>query len=95
MSIGCEPIRVSDGRVPYKISDLKLGIRPQQAPFPTLQIAQDVRDQTQMSYQGVRRNAIQAYIKYKAIYGKENQRFKAQRSRLCICLTDERGSLWE
>ena len=37
--IGCEPIRIFHGRIPYKILDLKLGIRPQQAPIPTLRIA--------------------------------------------------------
>ena len=58
-SIGCEPSRVFHGRIPYNILDLKLGIHPQQAPIPASQIAQDFLDQTQMNYQGFRRNAMQ------------------------------------
>ena len=34
-SIGCEPSRVFNGRIPYNMLDLKLGIRPQQQPLPT------------------------------------------------------------
>ena len=51
--------------------DLKLGIRPQQQPIPTSQIAQDVLDQTEMIHQDVRKNAMQAYIKYKTYYDKK------------------------
>ena len=69
-SIGCEPSRVLDGSIPYNILELKLGIRPQQAPFPISQIAQDVLDQTQMIYQDVRKNTIPADIKQKAYYDK-------------------------
>ena len=70
-SIGCEPSRVFHGRIPYNILDLKLGIRPQQQPIPTSQIAQEVLEQTQMIYQDVRKNTMQAYIKYKAYYDKK------------------------
>ena len=70
-SIGCEPNRVFHGRKPYNILDLKLGNGPQQAPIPTLQLAQDVLDETQMIYQDVRREAMQAHIKYKAYYDKK------------------------
>ena len=51
--------------------DLKLGIHSQQQPIPTSQIAQDVLDQTEMIHLDVRRNAMQAYIKYKAYYDKK------------------------
>ena len=72
-SIGCEPNRVFHGRHPYNVLDLKLGFRPQQQPFPTSQIAQDVPEQTdsEMILQGVRKNAMQAYIKNKAYYDKK------------------------
>ena len=65
-SIGCESSRVIHGRIPYNILDLKLVIRPQEQPIPTSQIAQDVLDQTEMIHQDVRKNAMQAYVKYKA-----------------------------
>ena len=70
-SIGCEPSRVFHGRIPYNILDLKLGIRHQQQPILTSQIAQDVLDQTEMIHQDVRKNTMQAYIKYKAYYDKK------------------------
>ena len=68
--IGCEPSRVFHSRIPYNILDLKLGTRPQQQIIPTSQIAEDVLDQTEMIHQGVRKTAMQAYIKYKAYYEK-------------------------
>ena len=67
-SIGCEPSRVFHGRIPYKILDLKTGIHPQKIPSPDSQIAQDVLEQTETIFQDVRKNDIQAYIKYKAYY---------------------------
>ena len=54
------------GRIPYNILDLKKGIRPQKIPSPNSQIAQDVLEQTEVILQDVRKNAMQAYIKYKA-----------------------------
>ena len=59
-NIGCGPSRVSHGRIPYNVLDLKLGIRPQQQPIPTSKVAQDVLDQTEMIHQDVRKNAMQA-----------------------------------
>ena len=70
-SIGCEPSRVFHGRIPYNVLDLQLGIRPQQQPIPTSQIVQDILDQTEMIHQDVRKNTMQAYIKYKAYYDKK------------------------
>ena len=70
-SIGCEPSRVFHGCIPYNILDLKLGIRPQKIPAPDSEIAQDVLEQTETIFQDVRRNAMQAYIKYKAYYDKK------------------------
>ena len=69
--MGCEPSRVFHGRIPFNILGLKLGIRPQQQSILTSQIAQDVLDQTQMIHQDVRKNVMQAYIKYKAHYDKK------------------------
>ena len=70
-SIGCEPSRDLHGRIPYNVLDLKLGVRPQQQPIPTSHIAQDFLDQTEMIRQDVRKNTMQAYIKYKAYYDKK------------------------
>ena len=48
-----------------------MGIHPQQAPIPVWHIAQDVLDQTKISYQGVCGNSLQDFIKYKAYYDKK------------------------
>ena len=71
-SIGCEPSRVIHGRIPYNILDLKLGIRPQKIPSPDSEVAQDVLEQTEKIFQDVRRNAMLAFIKYKAYYDKKS-----------------------
>ena len=68
---GCEPRRVFHGCSPYNVLNLVLGIRPQEQPIPTSQIAQDVLDQTGMIHPDVRKNAMQAYIKYKTYYDKK------------------------
>ena len=48
-----------------------MGIRPQQQPISTSQIAQEVLEQTERIHQDVRKNIMQAYIKYKAYYDKK------------------------
>ena len=75
-SNGCGPSRVFHGRIPYIVLDSKLGIRPQQQPIPTSQIAQFVLDQTEMIHQNVRKNTMQAYIKYKAYYDRKANALK-------------------
>ena len=62
-SIGSEPSRVFHGRIPYKILDIKMGIRPQKIPSPDSEIAEDVFEQTEIILQDVRRNTLQACIK--------------------------------
>ena len=75
-SIGREPSPVFHGRTPYNVLDLKLVIRPQQQPIPTSQVAQDVLEQTEMIHQDVRKNTMQAYIKYKTYYDKKDNASK-------------------
>ena len=48
-----------------------MGIRLQQQDIPTSQIAQEVLEQTEMIHQDVRKNIMQAYLKYKAYYDKK------------------------
>ena len=86
-SIGCEPSREFHGRVPYKVLDLRMGIRPQRIPTPNSQIAEHVLKQTEMIFKDVRKNTIQAYIKYKACYDKKSQCLKNRRTTMCVCST--------
>ena len=79
-SMGSEPSRVFHGRIPYNILDLKLGIRPQRIPAPDSEIAQDVLEQPESIFQDVRRNAMQAYIKYKAYDDKKANARKLKQS---------------
>ena len=89
-SICCEPSRVFHGRIPYNILDLKLGIRPQQQPIPTSQIAQDILDQTEMIHQVVRKNTMQAYIKYKAYYDKKANALSLKKQIMYISCSQKR-----
>ena len=70
------------GRIPNKILDIKLGVRPQKFPSPDFQIVQDVLEQMEMIFQDVRKIAMPAYIKYKAYYDKKSQCLKIQTTRL-------------
>ena len=94
-SIGCEPSRVFHGRIPYNTLDLKMGIRPQQTSSPDSEIAQDVLEQTEMIFKDVRRNTMQAYIKYKAYYDKKANASKLKQSDYVYILqpkADHQGS---
>ena len=93
--IGCEPSRVFHERAPYKILDFKMGIRPQKTPSPDLDVAQDVLEKTEMIFQDVRRNAMQAYIKDKACYDKKANASKLKQSDYVYILqpkADHQGS---
>ena len=94
-SIGCEPSKVFHGRITYNILDLKLGIRPQKTPAPDSEIAQDVLEQTEMIFQDVIRNTMQAYIKCKAYYDKKANATKLKQSDYVYILqpkADHQGS---
>ena len=94
-SIGCEPSRVLHGRIPYKILDLKMGIRPQKIPPPDSQIAQDVLEQTEKIFQVFHKNAFQAYIKYKAYYDRKANASKLEKADYVFILqpkADHQGS---
>ena len=94
-SIGCEPSRVFHGRIPYNILDLNMGIRPQKISPPDSQIAQDVLEQTETNFQDVRKNTMQAYIKYKAYYDRKTNASKLKKADYVFILqlkADHQGS---
>ena len=68
------------GRIPYNVLVLKMGIRPQKFPSPDSQIAQNVLEQTETIFQDVRRNAMQAYIKNKSYYVKKANASEVKKS---------------
>ena len=72
-----------------------MGIRLQKIPSPDSEIAQDVLEQTETIFQDVRRNAMQAYIKYKAHYDKKANASKLKQSDYVYILqpkADRQGS---
>ena len=90
-SIGCEPSRVFHGHS----LDLKMGIRPQKISPPDSENAQDVLEQTEAIFQDVRRNSMQAFIKYKAYYDKKANASKLKQSDYVYILqptADHQGS---
>ena len=94
-SIGCEPSRVFHGRIPYNNLDLKMGIRPHKTSSPDSEIAQGVLEQTEMIFQDVRRNTMQADIKYKTYYDKKANASKLKQSDYVYILqpkADHQGS---
>ena len=72
-----------------------MGIRPQKNSPPNSEIAQDVLEQTEAIFQDVRRNSMQAYIKYKAYYVKKASASKLKLSDYVYILqpkADHQGS---
>ena len=94
-SIGCEPSRVFHGGIPYNILDLRMVICPKRIPSPDSQIGQDVLEQTETIFQDVRKNAMQAYIKYIAYYDKKANASKLKQADYVFILqpkADHQGS---
>ena len=70
-------------------------MRPQKVPSPYSEIAQNVLEQTETIFQDVRKNAMQAYIKYKAYYDKKANASKLKQSDYVYILqpkADHQGS---
>ena len=72
-----------------------MGIHPQKIPPPDSRIAQDVLEQTETFFQDVRKNAMQAYIKYKAYYDRKANASKLKQADYVFILqpqADHQGS---
>ena len=57
-----------------------MGFRPQKILSPDSDIAQDVLEQTEIIFQDVRKNSMQAYIKYKAQYHRKTNASKVKQA---------------
>ena len=68
---GCEPSRVFMDASLIKSLIRKWVSVHRKLPLQTSQFAQDVLEQTEMIFQDLRNNAMEAYIKYKASYDKK------------------------
>ena len=71
-----------------------MGIRAQQQAIATSQVAQDVFHETEMVHQVVRKNAMQAYIKYKAYYDKKANASKIEEAEYVYILQPKADHQW-
>ena len=85
-SIGCEPTRVFHGRVPYNVLDFKLGYRHDSRPLPTTEMAEEIQRQTDTLIDQVKKNVMQAYLKYKSYYDKKAKACPLITSDYCFIL---------
>ena len=72
-----------------------MGLCPQENISPDTQIAQDVLEQREMIFLDVRKNAMQAYIKYKAYYDEKTNASKLKQAEYVFILhskADHQGS---
>ena len=72
-----------------------MGVRSQKIPPLDSQIAQDVLEQTETFFREVRKNAMQAYIKYKAYYDRKTNASKLKQADYVFILqpkADSQGS---
>ena len=65
-NFGCELSRVFHGGIRYIVRDLKTGYLQRKVPKPYPENVQDVLERPEEFFKVVRKNAMQAYIKYKA-----------------------------
>ena len=94
-SIRCQPSRVVHGPAPYNVLDVKMGIGPQKTPTSNTQSAEDVLTQTEMIFQDVCKDTMQAYNQYKAYYDKKTNASKFKEEQYLYLLlpkADHQGS---
>ena len=70
-SLGCEPSRVFQGRVPYNVLDLNYGLKPQATTPNNHEIAEEVLQQTQQILQQSQQALMQAYVRHKRYYDRK------------------------
>ena len=72
-----------------------MGIHSQKMPASNSQFTQDVLKETETIFKDVPVKAMQIFMKYKAYYGKKNQRLKKKQSDFICALqpkSDQQGS---
>ena len=70
-SIGCEPIKVFHGRIPFNVLDHKMGNNPNYNFLPTTEFAEEVQQRTQILIDQTKKNIMQSYLKYKDYYDRK------------------------
>ena len=64
-TLGCEPSRIFDGRIPYNILDHKIGLDPNPKVLPTTDFPNEFQHLTQILLDSTKKNIMQPYLNYK------------------------------
>ena len=70
-TLGCEPFTVIHGRIPYKVLDLKPGIKPKWKTTPNSDIAEQLQKQIDEVRATAKDNIMLSYLKYKKYYDRK------------------------
>ena len=70
-TLGCEPSTVFHGRIPYKVLDLKLGIKPKRKTTPNSDIAEQLQKLIDEVRATTKDNIMLSYLKYKKYYDRK------------------------
>ena len=70
-SLGCEPTTVFHGRIPYKILDIKLGLKPEWKKDKNEDLTDELQKQITEIHQAAKENPMQSYFNYKQYYDKK------------------------
>ena len=94
-SLGCEPSRISHGRVPYNILDHRLGLNPNPKIIPTTDFAEELQRRTRILIDQTKKNIMQSYLKYKDYYDRKAKAAPLEQGDFCFILqplADHQGS---
>ena len=85
-SIGCEPSKVFNGRIPFNVLDHKLGNNPNKIFLPTTEFAEEVQQRTQILIDQTKKNFMQSYLKYKDYYDRKAKAAPPKEKDYCFVL---------
>ena len=94
-SLGREPSRSFDGRVPYNILDHRLGLNPNPKILPTTDFAKEFQKLPRSLIDKTKKNIMQSYLKYKEYYDRKAKGAPLHEGDFCFTLqplADHQGS---
>ena len=83
-SIGCEPSKVFNGRIPYNVLDHNLGNIPDKNFFATTEFAEETQRRTQIFVDQTKKTIMQSYLNYKEYYAVRPERPHKQENDYCL-----------
>ena len=70
-NLGCKPTTVFQGRIPYNILDIKLGLKPNWKIDNAKELTEQLQKQIAEIHQAAKDNLMQSFLKYKQYYHKK------------------------